>query len=50
MEQDEVQRLVVDPEDPIDPEDPGAAAPGLETTQKRKKVEMYNTLKSGSIS
>jgi hypothetical protein len=48
MEQDEVQRIVVDPEDPIDPEDPSAAAPGLETTQK--KVEMYNTLKSGSIS
>jgi hypothetical protein len=49
MEQDEIQRIVVDPEDPIDLEDPGATAPGLETTQK-KKVEMYNTLKSGNIS
>jgi hypothetical protein len=48
MEQDEVQRIVVDSEDPINPEDPGATTPGLETT--KKKVEMYNTLKSRSIS
>jgi hypothetical protein len=40
MEQDEVQRIVVDPEDPIDPEDPSTTAPGLETTQKRKSRDV----------
>jgi hypothetical protein len=40
MEQDEFQRIIVDLEDPIDPEDLGAVASGLETTQKRKSRDV----------
>jgi BED zinc finger len=40
MEQNEVQRIVIDPEDPIYSEDPGATTPGLETTQKRKSRDV----------